>query len=83
MLCQYKNMFGQPHQGIHSYRIGPLALVDVVGTVLLAWWIHWMYPKTLSFGWALVGCFGLGMVCHYVFCVQTALHQWITSWVSN
>ena len=38
-LCQYKNMFGEPGKGVHSYRLFKLAIVDVVMTIIGAYLI--------------------------------------------
>ena len=36
-LCKYRDMFGKPNTGIHSIRIGNIAVVDVLLTILLAY----------------------------------------------
>ena len=33
-LCKYKNYFGEPGKGVHSYRIFNIAIVDVVMTLI-------------------------------------------------
>ena len=30
-LCQYKDIFGKPGEGAHSYRVANVAVVDVGG----------------------------------------------------
>ena len=40
MLCQYKNIFGKVNEGIHSYRIFNIAIVDVLLTILLSFIIY-------------------------------------------
>jgi hypothetical protein len=32
LLCKYKNMFGIPNKGLHSYRIFNIAIVDLTLT---------------------------------------------------
>jgi len=32
-LCKYKNYFGEPGKGVHSYRIFNIAMVDVIQTL--------------------------------------------------
>ena len=37
MLCKYRNIFGEPAKGIHSFRIFGIAIVDLVATILIAY----------------------------------------------
>lgn len=68
-LCKYKNMFGKPNKGVHSYRVFNFAIVDVLATVLVAYLIS-IYGK-YSFIYTLVGLFLLGIFMHALFCVDT------------
>jgi hypothetical protein len=36
-LCKYKNFFGKPGEGAHSYRIFNIAIVDLGLTILVAY----------------------------------------------
>lgn len=36
-LTKYANIFGEPNKGVHSYRIYNFAIVDVLGTVGIAY----------------------------------------------
>ena len=38
-LSKYKNALGEPKKGIHSYRFMGVAIVDVLMTILLAYFI--------------------------------------------
>ena len=68
-LCKYKDMFGKPNKGVHSYRLFNFAIVDVLATVLVAYLIS-IYGK-YSFIYTLVGMFLLGIFMHALFCVDT------------
>ena len=35
MLCDYKNILGEPNKGLHKYRIFNIAIVDVLLTIVL------------------------------------------------
>jgi hypothetical protein len=71
MFCDYKNMLGIPRQGVHQYRLGGLAIVDVVLTFLLALVVsRWIRQ---SFWWVLLVLFVLGIGLHRLFCVRTQL----------
>ena len=34
MSCSRSNMFGKPGEGIHSYRIYDIAIIDVLFTII-------------------------------------------------
>ena len=76
MLCQYKNLLGKVGEGVHSYRIANLAVVDILLTILLAFFIHLMLPA-YHFGYILLAVFLLGIVLHRIFCVKTTIDKWI------
>lgn len=71
-LCQFRNSLGCPRQGIHAFRVGGFAAADVLGTFGLAFVMHHFLPK-----WSFLSCFsvvfGLGVLCHRIFCVKTTL----------
>jgi hypothetical protein len=72
-LCKYKNIFGIPGQGPHSYRIFNIAIVDVILTIILAYIISYIY-KT-SFIRTCVILFILGILLHRLFCVRTTIDK--------
>jgi hypothetical protein len=71
MSCPFKDVFGKPNEGVHSYRLFGVAIVDVistvVGVVLIAWFLNVSWWKTL------IVAFVLGEIMHYIFGVQTAV----------
>lgn len=70
MGCPYAFIFGRPNEGVHSTRIGGYAVVDSVGTILLAILVTFIWNVPL---WkSVIGMFILGEVLHYLFGVQTA-----------
>ena len=72
-------MFGQVGQGVHAYRIFNIAIVDVVATVLGAYFLFlWLqYSSWTSFLWIVVGLFLLGIFMHRLFCVRTTIDRLI------
>ena len=76
MLCQYRNLFGKVGEGVHSYRIANLAVVDILLTVLGAFLIYLMFPM-YHFGYILFGLFLLGIILHHIFCVRTTIDKLI------
>jgi len=74
MLCKYKDIFGKVGEGIHSYRIFNIAIVDVLFTILAAYLIHLFYKK-YSFLFILLILFILGIILHRIFCVKTTIDK--------
>lgn len=70
MSCPYKYLFGVPGQGAHSTRIGGFALVDTVGTIILAWGTAYLTKTSLL--WNIVGWFIVGEFLHWYFGTPTA-----------
>lgn len=75
MPCPYKDLFGAPGTGAHSYRIADVAVVDTGLTALLAYAIARYYEK--PFWTVFLILFLIGEVMHYHFCVQTTFIKWI------
>ena len=71
--CPYKNMFGAPNTGLHSYRIMDIAIVDVLLTLLVAWMLSYM--SGVEYWKMALGMFVFGIVLHRVFCVRTTLDK--------
>ena len=75
-LCKYKDIFGKVGQGIHSYRIFNVAIVDVLFTIGGAFVLS-KYIKKYTFMLILVFLFLLGIVLHHLFCVHTTIDKLI------
>jgi len=74
-LCSYRNIFGEPKKGVHSYRIFDVAIVDVISTVVAAWFIS-HYLKISFFDTCII-LFILGILLHHIFCVETTIDKFI------
>jgi hypothetical protein len=70
MLCKYKNVLGEVNQGIHSYRVFNIAIVDVIGTIIIAFLI-----SRKHFIKILILLFILGIILHRLFCVRTTVDK--------
>jgi len=75
--CQFKNIFGKVGEGVHAYRILNIAIVDVLFTILAAWFIYWKFFPIYSFLFILICLFFLGIVAHRVFCVRTSIDKFL------
>jgi RsiW-degrading membrane proteinase PrsW (M82 family) len=87
-LCKYKNIFGAPNTGIHSYRLFNIAIVDVLAVFIIAiviTMIWYRYTKSKSkknkkywvFVITLISLFILGIFAHWLFCVDTTVHKYL------
>jgi hypothetical protein len=72
-ICSFADILGKPGTGVHSIRIFNIAVVDVLLTIVLAYYTKGPYPfwKSLLF-W-----FILGIVIHKIFCVNTTVGKWV------
>ena len=76
-LCKYKNMFGAPEKGLHSYRICNIAIVDFAMTVLGAYVISVLIKKPILNTFLVV--FIIGIITHRLFCVRTTIDKLLFS----
>ena len=74
-LCKYKDIFGKPGTGVHSYRLFGIAIVDLLMTLVFAWFLS-LYTD-LTFLGASLFMVVLGIIIHRVFCVDTGLNKLI------
>ena len=75
-LCKYKNILGKPNEGVHSYRIFGIAIVDTLLTVCIAIIIKLLSPK-YNFFLILLILFITGIIMHRLFCVETTVGKLI------
>ena len=74
-LCKYKNILGIPGQGIHSYRLFGVAIVDVIFTIIGAFLITYLFKIKLKY--TIPFLFILGIILHRLFCVKTTVDKLI------
>lgn len=74
MFCEYKNIFGKVNQGIHSYRLFNVAILDVIFTILFGLILYIIFPQ-LNIYYILIFLFLLGIFAHRLFCVQTTIDK--------
>ena len=70
-LCAYKDLFGKPNTGLHSYRIFNIAIVDLTLTIFAAWLISklWNYNMFSTLLFLLLS----SIIIHKIFCVKTTI----------
>lgn len=74
-FSQYKDTFGTPGQGLHSYRFLGVAVVDLILSLVLAAVITYLtgFPLILSIVTVLL----VGMVLHLMFGVNTSALKYL------
>ena len=73
MLCRYKNVLGKPNEGIHSFRILDVAVVDVFMTMLLGIISGIIMNKSIRKMTLILFC--IGILLHRLFCVNTTINM--------
>lgn len=77
MFCEYKDIFGKVGEGVHSYRVFNIAVVDVLATIIIAYLLKiFVFPKR-SFIKLTIILFLLGIILHRLFCVKTTIDKYI------
>ena len=76
-LCKYKDIFGKPKEGHHSYRLFNIAIVDTVLTIILGYFISKFFKLKLAH--VLVFLFIFAIIIHKIFCVETTLTKLFTA----
>ncbi len=74
-LCKYSDIFGKVKEGIHSYRIFDIAVLDVLLTVITAYIVHKYFFENYSFIYILLGIFIIGIISHRIFCMRTTIDK--------
>ena len=74
-LCKYKKILGEPKKGIHSYRIFDIAIMDVIMTIIGAFFLSYWIQQ--PFWLVLLVLFLLGIFLHHIFCVPTTIDKFL------
>ena len=79
--CPFKNIFGKPKEGAHKFRIFDIAIIDVIGTLLLAFLFYKLlkYTSINDFILIFLLLIILSIFIHKFFCVSTTLTDKIFS----
>ncbi len=72
-LSKHKDIFGKPKEGIHKKRLFGFAFSDVIGTIIIAVIITFLFKgfSFIRFIKIFVLLFLLAQVLHVMFCVNT------------
>jgi len=72
-LCPYKNIFGKPGEGVHSYKILGISVVDTFLVLIVSYGIAKYFKY--DFKLVLIIIFLLGIIIHHLFCVRTTIDK--------
>jgi hypothetical protein len=70
-LCKYKDIFGKVGEGPHSIRLFNIAVVDVIGTLILTYFLNKYLMKNFILSFLILMIFSI--LIHRLFCVKTTL----------
>jgi len=79
-LCDYKDIFGKPREGAHSYRILDIAVVDFLLTIVLAYITTLLFKrngKNVNFFYSLAMWLVIATFLHWLFCVDSTFVRWL------
>lgn len=74
-LCKYRHIFGKEKEGIHSYRIFNIAVVDVLLTLVVCFAISAIFKTNIFV--TIIIAFLIGILAHRIFCVNTTVNKMI------
>jgi len=74
-LKDYQDIFGKPKQGLHSYRILDVAIVDYMMTIIGAFVIS--YYTDIPVILTTIGLFTVAILLHILFGVPTNTTRWL------
>ena len=77
MFCNYSEIFGKVGEGLHSYRLFNVAIIDVIFTIIGAYFLQKHFLKKYTYTEVLLGLFILVIVLHRLFCVRTTIDKMI------
>jgi len=72
-FCKYKDIFGKPNTGAHSYRFLGFAIVDFLLVIIFTY--IFTYFTKFPFWPSLVFFFLFGIFIHRLFCVRTTVDK--------
>jgi mannose/fructose/N-acetylgalactosamine-specific phosphotransferase system component IID len=75
--CPYSELLGKVGEGVHSYRIFDLAIIDILLTIVFSVIIRDMYFKKTEYYKVIFWMFILGIVLHRIFCVRTTIDKFL------
>jgi hypothetical protein len=80
-LCKYRHVFGVEGEGFHSVRLFDIAVLDVIGSIIIAMIISSVMKWSLIY--SIIFIFLLSILLHIIFCVNTTVVKFIKKIFTN
>lgn len=74
-MCRYKHIFGKERTGFHAVRLFDIAVLDVLGTVAIAYGIARI--GKFSVWVTMLVLFAVAILAHRLFCVRTTVDRFL------
>jgi hypothetical protein len=74
-ICPYKYILGKPNEGVRTYRIFNISIVDTICTIIGGYFISNYY--NIDIKEVLIALFLLGIITHRLFCVETTVDKFL------
>ena len=71
--CPFSDILGKPGLGLHRFRLFNIAIIDVIFTIILAYFISKYFKYNIYI--VLIVLFLLGIFLHRIFCVKTTIDK--------
>ena len=75
MQCKYKAIFGNENTGIHAIRLFNTAFIDILGTILIALIISYIFNYNVYIVFIILMI--IAIILHRLFCVNTTINKHI------
>jgi hypothetical protein len=75
MLCEHSELIGKVGEGIHSFRLFNIAILDVIITMIGAYFLQKKFFSNYSYLQVLIVVFIVGIISHRIFCVRTTVDK--------
>jgi len=73
LFCKYKNLFGEPNEGLRKYRIFDIAILDTTVVLIIGVIFSWFSKINIFIVWLVL--FVSGILVHRLFCVRTGIDK--------
>jgi hypothetical protein len=74
-LYKYRHIFGKENEGVHSYRLFGIAIIDLVMTIIFAFIISYNLNHNFIVIFILLMLLAIGL--HYIFGVNTTINKFL------
>ena len=70
ILSKFNNIFGEPNTGLHRFRLGNIAIIDYILSLIVAFILSYVY--TIPFDLTTISVLTVAILIHLIFNVNTS-----------